>query len=368
MKDTEQIPLIIMAGPSLSVKGGISSVEKVIINNNNNKINYVFLPTTRDNNKLMKVFDGVKSWFKFSYMSLRKKIDLLHIHFSSRGSTFRKIPLSIMAKFRGIPIILHAHGSEFRIFHDEECSKFRKKRVRNFLNRASTLIVLSESWKNYYKTICDLPDEKIILMRNSVDVLNVKVNLEMKDKNEIMMTSNGRIGRRKGSFDLLKSFELLPLELREKSSFIATGDGEIELWNEYVNKYNLSTFAKTSGWLNDEEFIDLRKKCSIFLLPSYDEGLPMALLEAMAYGQVPIVTPVGGIPEVIVNMKNGLLVEPGDIQGLADAMSLLITDHSLRKELSLSARETVLTLDIRKYMDSLMAVYASVLQNHKALR
>lgn len=351
-----------MTGPSLSVKGGVSSVEKVIINNSNDKINYIFLPTTRDNSKLMKVFDGVKSWFKFSLISLRKKIDLLHIHFSSRGSTFRKIPLSILAKFRGIPIILHAHGSEFKIFHDEECSKFRKKRVKNFLNRASILIVLSESWKNYYKSICDLPDERIIVLRNSVDALNVTVNLERKDKNEVIMTSNGRIGYRKGSFDLLKSFQLLPLDLREKSSFIATGDGEVDIWNEQVKKYNLSTFAKTSGWLDDEEFIDLRKKCSIFLLPSYDEGLPMALLEAMAFGQVPIVSPVGGIPEVIIDMKNGLLVEPGDIQGLADAMSLLITDHSLRKELSFSARETALTLDIRNYMDSLIAIYMSVLQ------
>ena len=168
-------PSVLMIGPSLSVKGGVSSVEKLMINNNLDRVEYELLATTKDNNKLLKFLDGVKSWFQFSILTLSRKPNLVHIHFASRGSVLRKIPLTIIAKKRHIPIILHAHGAEFKIFHDDECSPFKKKRIRNFLNRASGLIVLSESWKEYYSNICDLPLDKIYVMKNPVDVSNIKV-------------------------------------------------------------------------------------------------------------------------------------------------------------------------------------------------
>jgi len=363
MSINNNVPSVLMIGPSLSVKGGISSVEKLMINNNLDGVEYNFLSTTKDNNKLLKILDGIKSWFQFSILTLSRKHNLVHIHFASRGSVLRKIPLTIIAKKRHIPIILHAHGAEFKIFHDDECSPFKKKRIRNFLNRASCLIVLSQSWKKYYTSICDLPADKIYVMKNPVDVSNIKVFNNENDSNRIIMNSNGRIGHRKGSFDLLRSFKLLTPEIRSKSSFVATGDGEINKWNDYIIKNQLTDFAKTTGWISNDEFFNLRKKCSIFLLPSYDEGLPMALLESMAHGQVPIVSPVGGIPEVIENMKNGILVEPGDIKGLANAITLLVSDNDLRHELSIKARETALTLDINNYMLHIIDIYNSFLQN-----
>lgn len=363
MSDDNPLSSILMIGPSLSVKGGVSSLEKLMIANTPIGFEYNFLATTRDNNKLFKILEGIKSWIRFAMLTKFRKPHLVHIHFASRGSLFRKIPLSIIAKKCGIPVILHAHGAEFKIFHDEECSSFKKRKIRNFLNRGSALIVLSNSWKKYYSSICDLADDKIYVMNTPVDTSNIEVSDIEKNDENIIMNSNGRIGIRKGSFDLLKSLKLLSPEIKSKASFIATGDGEVSKWNKYVIENGLSDFAKTTGWISNEEFIELRKKSSIFILPSYDEGLPMAMIESMAFGQVPIVSPVGGIPEIIRDMENGILVKPGDISGLADAITLIISNDNLRREISIKARETALSLDIKNYMIQINEIYNKFLQN-----
>jgi glycosyltransferase involved in cell wall biosynthesis len=102
-------------------------------------------------------------------------------------------------------------------------------------------------------------------------------------------------------------------------------------------------------------------KADVFVLPSYNEGLPMALLEAMSWGLPVITTPVGGIPEVVSNTQNGLLVTPGDIQQLSEAMQSLIKEEKLRLSLGSAARISVAPLDVKDYFGSLKSIYHSVL-------
>lgn len=98
------------------------------------------------------------------------------------------------------------------------------------------------------------------------------------------------------------------------------------------------------------------------LLPSYNEGLPMAILEAMSWGLPVITTPVGGIPEVIENGKTGLLITPGHIQELTAAMQSLIENPSFRLSLGFAARKRVEPLSIEHYSDALFSLYHSIFQ------
>ncbi len=87
------------------------------------------------------------------------------------------------------------------------------------------------------------------------------------------------------------------------------------------------------GWLSEQEKIELLHSVDIFVLPSYHEGLPYAIIEAMASGLPIVASSVGGIPDVIRNGENGFLIEPGDIQGLVYYLETLIKDSNLRESI-----------------------------------
>ena len=88
------------------------------------------------------------------------------------------------------------------------------------------------------------------------------------------------------------------------------------------------------GWVKGEQKDLLFRKASVFCLASYTEGFPMAVLDAWSYGIPVISTPVGGLPDVLLDGENVLFFQPGDIDGLSDKLKCLLTDDSLRLRLS----------------------------------
>ncbi len=109
-----------------------------------------------------------------------------------------------------------------------------------------------------------------------------------------------------------------------------------------VTALNLTEFFEFRGWVIGDEKNKSFLETDIFVLPSYKEGLPNALLEAMAYGLPVITTPVGAIPEVIVDGMNGILVNPGNITELGTAILTLFQDNEKRKQMGENARKTIL--------------------------
>ena len=95
------------------------------------------------------------------------------------------------------------------------------------------------------------------------------------------------------------------------------------------------------GWVVGEAKLQQLARAEVFVLPSFHEGLPMAMLEAMAHGKAMVVTPVGGIPEAVQHEEQGLLVTPGQPQELADALLRLLRDADLRRALGQRARMRV---------------------------
>jgi len=114
------------------------------------------------------------------------------------------------------------------------------------------------------------------------------------------------------------------------------------------------------SWIDAAQRDALLASAEGFILPSYHEGLPMALLEAMAWGLAPVVTPVGSIPELVDSEVNGLLTQPGDLSGLAAAIERVTLDHGLRARLGAAARRRVEPLAVDVYAQKLCALYEAV--------
>jgi colanic acid/amylovoran biosynthesis glycosyltransferase len=153
----------------------------------------------------------------------------------------------------------------------------------------------------------------------------------------------GRLCEQKGQLLLLEAAEEL---VRRGTEFelVLAGDGEMrgELERQIVEK-GLQRFVRLTGWLSGSEVKAELRAARALVLPSFAEGLPVVIMEAMALGRPVLTTTVAGIPELVRHGKEGWLVSPGDSQSLADAWcELLAADGPTLARMGHSARERVL--------------------------
>ena len=147
----------------------------------------------------------------------------------------------------------------------------------------------------------------------------------------------GGLGQRKGVYDILQAIPLV-VKRWPKAHFSFAGSEETKGVNENIERIctqlSLQGIANFLGTVNGPGKLNLFHKASIFVLPSYGENLPYALLEAMAAGLPVITTPVGAIPEIVSDGCNGFLIQPGDIQALANRIIELLGNPQLRSAMS----------------------------------
>lgn len=349
---------IIMLGESLARQGGIVSVEKLILQQAPPDIEIKHIATLVNGSVIDKVLGFARAILEFLWTLLRTESDLIHIHVSQGGSVFRKTILTVIALMFRKPIILHAHGPEFHLFYSK-LPQLLKLGFNWVFCRCDRFIVLSESWKNFYIQNVGLKAEQIVVLPNPVK-LPAQVP-HRANSPQVSFVFLGRIGQRKGTFDLVKAFATLPIEYKSRSRLILAGDGDVSQAQSAIASLNLSNYITIFDWLDSEQRDTLLASSDVFVLPSYNEGLPMSLLEAMSWGLPSITTPVGGIPELITHNKNGLLVNPGDIQQLSAAMQSLIDSENLRHCLGSNARKSVMHLDVKYYFHQLIGIYRTVL-------
>jgi len=167
----------------------------------------------------------------------------------------------------------------------------------------------------------------------------------------------GRITHDKGIDAVFQAFAYLRTQ-GTRTRFVIAGKGAEE--QVYVGKFVelLGNDFEFKGVVADGEKIALLKRCQVFLLPSSFEGMPMALLESMSFGLVPIATNVGSIGSIITHDSNGIIVNQRAPDEIASAIEHLARDRKYLQMLSTNARQYILThYDRVKYLDSLNAIY-----------
>jgi glycosyltransferase involved in cell wall biosynthesis len=351
---------VLMLGESLDRQGGIVSVEKLILQHHASDIQFEHVATLVQGSGVHKILGYGSAVVRVFWQLLLQKPDLLHVHVSERGSAFRQALTSLMATIFAKPVILHTHGSEFHLFYASLPPWVRTGLSRIF-RQCDRVIVLSETWRSFYINELGLAGDRVIVLANPVKVPDQIPERSTLPRDKIRLICLGRIGQRKGAFDLINAFARMPSEIQDQAELILAGDGAVEEAKTLITELGLKKTIMVKNWLNSDQRDALLGQADIFILPSHNEGLPMALLEAMSWGLPPIVTPVGGIPEVVTSNQNGLLVQPGNLDQISAAMHSLITNTDLRLLLGLNARKTALLFDIENYMCSLHKIYWNVL-------
>jgi glycosyltransferase involved in cell wall biosynthesis len=257
----------------------------------------------------------------------------------------------------GKPLVMHAHAGEFPEFF-ARLPAVMQVLTRQVFRRAARVVVLSDHWRDVYRDLLGLRPDRLAVLTNPVAMPEA---LPVRDRQTVRrLLYLGRMSEAKGTFDLIRAIGLLPKTSLEAVQLTLAGDGETETVRDLVSSLGLGPHVTVRDWVGPEERDALLAEADIFLLPSYFEGMPMALLEAMSWGLACISTPVGGIPDVLRDGINGVLVPTGDPSALAKAIDRLTGDAACRTALGRAARHDMQPFTIDRYASRLRQLYADV--------
>jgi glycosyltransferase involved in cell wall biosynthesis len=150
----------------------------------------------------------------------------------------------------------------------------------------------------------------------------------------------GKLEARKGYADLLSAVAEVLTGFPNLQVWLL-GNGEVLEAQQRAKSLGIEKSVWIPGWVDASELDEYFRKASIFCLPSFEEGLPMALLEAMSYALPVLCTPVGGIPDIICDGKNGLFAQAGDPASIRDQLLLLLGLPNFADRLGANAARTV---------------------------
>lgn len=350
---------VCMVVPSFEAKGGIAAVVSGYQNSELVKeYDIKFVETYRDGNKIQKLMKALMGYVQFIICLLFWKPDIIHIHSAFGPSFIRKTPYIYLSAWMNRRIVNHIHGADFDEFY-RRASQNRKNRVKQIYDKCDCLIALSEEWKENLSEV--VAQEKIVVVEN-YSVLNEKAIEDRKNKsNENIILFLGYIGQRKGCFDIPDIMDLVS-QKKPEVKFILGGDGEVDSVKALL-KPELEKNIEFPGWVRGEEKDALLRKADVFFLPSYNEGMPMSILDAMGYGLPIVSTTVGGISRIVKEKENGYVFEPSDTQGMAGAIVELLENDKKRKEFGENSIRIVeegysLETHVRKLLD----IYRSVVE------
>lgn len=285
---------------------------------------------------------------------------LAHVHIAGRGSTVRKVVIVAVAKLLGLRVVLHLHDYNYRSFLQTVPSALVWT-VRAAFQAADSVVVLGSADKATVIEALGVSPGRVVIVPNGVPPPRVEPPARP-ESGPVNVLFLGDPSRRKGVHDLLAAFARPELDVKAGappwSAIVAGGGGELEGFRADVVALGLEGRVSLPGWLAASEVADRLAQADVLVLPSYGEGMAMAVLEAMSYGLCVVSTPVGALAEVIEDGVNGLLVAPGDVEGLARTLRLCLDDAPLRRRLGAGARETFATgYDVRTYPDRILAAF-----------
>jgi glycosyltransferase involved in cell wall biosynthesis len=329
----------VMIGTDFNTMGGVASVVNVYrASGLFERFSVHYIATHCDGGAVLKLKVAVFALCEFLVLLLRREVSLLHIHFSSRASFWRKSFFFFAAWLFRVPVILHLHGGGFQLFYERESGPVGKMLIRFVFNHAARVIVLSHTWKAWLETISRNP--KIIPIYNPVAVPKWQaLHTSATPKNVLML---GRLCKLKGSYDLLEAVNKMVQQVPALVLQMG-GDGELAQVAAHAESLQLTAYLHLLGWVRGEEKAQFLQQATVFVLPSYVEGMPMSVLEAMAAGLPVITTPVGGIPEAVTDGVEGFLVPPGDVAALAARLQQLLQDEALTRKMGAAARRKIET-------------------------
>ena len=334
---------VLVVATSRKTRGGITAVLRLYEQSEMwSRYHCKWVGTHRDGNVVRKLWYLTKGFVQ--YLVLLPFYDIVHIHFSLHRSAKRKLPYFLLARLLSKKTIIHLHcGSQIDTIWSSV--------YQTMFAQCDCGILLSEGLRRKIEGHIG-ESEKLRVVYNPCPI--IKRTTQYEKKNIILFS--GTLYEGKGYKDFICAFA----KVADKHSdwkIVLAGNGEVEQARALAMELGIDNQVELLGWVSGENKDKAFKQASVFCLPSYAEGFPMAVLDAWAYGLPVVTTPVGGIPDVAVDGENMLLFNPGDIDTLAEKLDMIVSDETLRDKLSGSS---VKMATEKFYLDTITAQVAEI--------
>ncbi len=325
---------VLMIGPARSVHGGVSAVVNNLYEAGlSRQVQLKYIATMVDGSKARKLLQAGIAYIGF--LAALPFYQILHVNMAADASCFRKKIFIDTAGFFKKKILIHEHGGDFEGFYFKRCSEKQRASIKKSMDK-----------------------EKIHVLQNRILI----PEKEKKDYNSRKILFLGRLCREKGIGELLEAVPVIQKQIPDVKFILG---GLWETGNEELKKKaeSLSDVVELPGWVSSEERERLMEECSIFVLPTWFEGQPVSLLEAMAAGMCVVAAKVGGIPQIMGEEKGqtGILLPPKDAKALADTLTWLLNEEETRKRLGEQARSRMVEqYDISSNVKALVRYYETL--------
>jgi glycosyltransferase involved in cell wall biosynthesis len=296
---------------------------------------------------------------RFVWLSLFEDVYLVHIHSSVKGSLLRKSVFAVICHILRQKYVIHVHSGAFINYY---ASLLRpvKAIVRFVVSGAICVICLSEDSREKFISSKLTTAEKCRIVYNGIMDPLTKHSERRAESAQVVITFLGKLSEAKGLLTLLQALAALP-QSEMRYVLCVGGTGDVSTFDDWVKDHGLTDRVVFKGWVAGEVKARLLTDTQIFVLPSRSEGFPVSVVEAMAFGTAIVSTQIPGVIDAIRSGQDGLLVYPGDRDGLRDALWQLLNDRALRERLGASARQRFLDLfTMRQTALHLASLYDSV--------
>ena len=371
-----------MVGPNptrLSYIGGISVMTSQLIQNWSKSPEIIQYNTTRYDRDFASTGKlNVRNFWSFiinicklSYIIWTSKPIIVHIHTSVKIAVIKDMLIAAWLKYIfGARIILHIHNAMLESILISKSMPLKRCQIWAIRKCSNRTILLSGNLLDQFMNISGKSKSKVrdhcIVMHNFT-ILPRRTKLVKKTRSDLNIFFIGNVGVSKGVYDIIQAAKMLTKEEFDKTVYFTIAgpfdskDEELRI-KTLVCKLGVEKIVRFIGPVSGTEKEQQFLSADIFVLPSYGEGIPISLLEAMAYGLPVVVSNVGGIPEIVCNEIEGKIIKSGDVKELCSALSELIRSAETRKKMGDAAKMKIATnYLVESYVQKLQKLYHSLL-------
>lgn len=296
---------------------------------------------------------AVKGAGQFVALLAQRRRAALHVHTTPQAGFWRDSAYMLAAIAGRCPVLLHLHGGDFDRFYDA-CSTPSRAAVRFFFEQAAVVAAPSQRLASWIRSVA--PEAHVSFLPSPVPI--PKVDEDAVRPNVVLFL--GRLVPGKGIYDLLEAVSQLRSAVPDVR-LVCAGEGNRAAVVRYAQRLGIADAVKFTGAVGPSGKRALLETAAAYALPSYSEGMPVSLLEAMAAGVPVVASPVGGIAEVIVDGVSGFLAGPGDVATLTRQLRKLLLDRKLGALIGAAGRESVrLRFSPERALPKLEEIYADI--------
>ena len=293
---------------------------------------------------------------------LRRDAAIVHLNSSlDRRAYWRDIAYAAVARLCGARVLFQVHGGALPT---DFCGGgwLASACLRHTLSWPDVIVVLARREADVYRAF--LPGRTVELLPNGIDCEAFAHGRPAPRTPEaaLRLLHLGRLTERKGLFETLEALaQLRRQQVAAHLTVAGSGPEEARLRRRSC-ELGLDALVTFAGPVFGEEKVRLLSAADVLVLPStHDEGMPYALLEGMAAGVVPVVTPVGGMTDVVTEGVHGVFVPPGEAAAIAQALAALARDRARLAAMSAACRERIAgAYSIERLAGDLRTLYAAM--------